>query len=121
MSGDSGAKAYAELAANAADSPLWERALQHQISLGDSAFAPRMQALAAPAGLTTRELPRPQRSRPLSLAQWLASCATRGEVFRPAQTCGGMSMSAIAATQGLSVARVSQLIGQAEMDFRLKT
>lgn len=33
----------------------------------------------------------------------------------------GMSMSAIAAAQELSVARVSQLIGQAEMDFRFKT
>ena len=112
MSDASGAAAYAEGVASAADSPHWERALQHQIFLGDTAFVERMQALATPAGLTTREVPRPQRSRRRSLAQCLASCATRGEASRQAHTCGGMSMSAIAVAQGLSGARVSQWIGQ---------
>ena len=59
-----GAAAYADGVASAADSPLWERALQHLINLGDAAFVERMQALAAPVGLTTCEVPHPQRSRP---------------------------------------------------------
>ena len=117
----SGATAYAEMVASAADAPLWERALRHQIFLGDNAFVAQMQARAKPVGLTAREVPRPQRSRPLSLEQWLASWATRGEAFRQAHTRGGMTMSAIAADQGLSVARVSQLIARAEMGFRFKT
>ena len=64
-------------------------------------------------------MPRPQRSRTICLAQWLPTCAIRGDAFRQAYIRSGMTMSAIVAAQGLSVARVSQLIAQAERGFDL--
>jgi len=121
MSDASGAAAFAEGIASAAASPRWEHTLQHPIFLGDAAFVERMQALVTPADLSTRKVPRPQGSRPLSLAKCLTNCPTRGKAFRQAHTCGGMSMSAIAAARGLSVDRVNQLTGRAEMDYRFKT
>ena len=116
-----GAAAHAELVASAADAPLWAHGLRHQIFLGDDAFVEQSLARANPFGLTAREVPRPQRSRTISLAQWLTTCATRGEAVRQAFIRSGMTMSAIAAAQGLSVARVSQLIAQAEWGFKSKT
>jgi putative transposase len=115
--------AHAEWVTSAPDAPLWQDALRQQVFLGDEAFVDRMQARAAPDSLAAREVPRPQRSRPhtLTLAQWLASGVTREEAFRQAHGAGGMTMSAIAAQSGLSVARVSQLISRAEKVFKLKT
>lgn len=113
--------AYADLATRSPDLSLWDGALRQQIFLGDDVFVERMQAQVASSGLAAREVPRPQRSRPYSLAQWLATCATREEAFRQAHVSSGMTMSAIAAAAGLSVARVSQLIAKAERVFKLKT
>jgi len=113
--------AYADLVTRSTDASLWDSALRQQIFLGDDVFVERMQAQAASCGLAAREVPRAQRSRPYSLAQWLDTCATREEAFRQAHVSSGMTMSAIAAAVGLSVARVSQLIAEAEKVFKLKT
>jgi REP element-mobilizing transposase RayT len=115
--------AYADWVAGAPGASLWPGALRQQVYLGDDAFVARMQARAAPGGLDAREVPRGQRSRPdtLTLAQRLDSGVTREEAFRRAHVEGGMTMSAIAAQSGLSVARVSQLISRAESALKLKT
>jgi putative transposase len=115
--------AYANWVAGTPDASLWPGALRQQVFLGDEAFVTRMQARAAPGGLAARDVPRGQRSLPatLTLAQRLASGVTREEAFRQAFVEGGMTMSAIAAQSGLSVARVSQLISRAESLLKLKT
>ena len=105
---------YAELVASAANVRLWDGALRQQIYLGDEAFVERMQALADPRRTSAREIPKVQRRKGLTLAQWLASCDSRDEAFYKAYTESGLSMSAIAAQMGLSVSRVSRLIAQLE-------
>jgi DNA-directed RNA polymerase specialized sigma24 family protein len=105
---------YAELVAAGLQVRLWDSALRQQIYLGDEAFVDRMQALADPRRSAAREVPKAQRRRARSLAQWLAQCASREEALYLAYTEGGLSMTAIAADIGLSVSRVSRLIAQVE-------
>ncbi|MEQ1807165.1 MAG: transposase [Burkholderiaceae bacterium] len=105
---------YAELVANAPDQALWDSALRQQIYLGDEDFVQRMQALAEPHKAVDREIPKAQRRKSLSLAQWLESVQTREAALYRAHTEGGLSMSAIARELGLSVSRVSRLIARAE-------
>jgi REP element-mobilizing transposase RayT len=105
---------YADLVAAAAEVPLWDHALRQQIYLGDDAFVERMQALADPRRTAAREIPKAQRRKGCSLADWLASCASREQALHKAYTEGGMSMSAIGAEMGLSVSRVSRLIAGVE-------
>ncbi len=108
------ARVYADLVASAQDQPLWDSALRQQIYLGDEGFVERMQALAEPHKALAREIPKAQRRKDLSLAQWLQSCEAREEALYRAHTEGGLSMSAMARELGLSVSRVSRLIGRAE-------
>lgn len=117
------AAAYADWVAATPDASLWPGALRQQVFLGDEAFVARMQAQAAPDGLAARDVPQQQRGRPTkpTLAECLAGGVSRKEAFRRAFVDGGMTMSAIAAEAGLSVARVSQLIAQAEALLKIKT
>ena len=105
---------YAALVANAPEKSPWEEALRQQIYLGDDAFVERMQAHAEPARVHARETPRAHRSRPLTLAQWLAAGPSREVALRRAHVEGGLTMTAIAAELGLSVAHISRLIARAE-------
>ena len=73
-----------------------------------------MQALAQPRNSTDHDIPRVQRRKARTLAQWLASCENREEALYRAHTQGALSMSAIAKELGLSVSRVSRLIARAE-------
>ena len=73
-----------------------------------------MQALAVPQQEASRDVPRPQRSKPLTLGQWLGSSKKRDQAFLCAHTQSGISMTAIAREVGLSVSYVSRLIGRAE-------
>ena len=95
---------YAKLVASVPDVSLWDGALRQQIYLGDAGFVERMQALAEPRNSTDRDIPRAQRRKSRTLAQWLASCENREEAL----------YSAIARELGLSVSRVSRLIARAE-------
>jgi AraC-like DNA-binding protein len=70
-----------------------------------------MQALAATPSLHDKDIPKPQRlltARPLR--DWISQSASREEGLYLAHTQGGISMTAIATTLGLSVSRVSRLI-----------
>ncbi len=77
---------YAQLVASVPDASLWDSARRQQIDLGDESFVERMQALAEPRNSTDRDIPRAQRRKSRTLAQWLASCENREEALYRAHT-----------------------------------
>lgn len=81
---------------------------------GDEAFVERMQALAEPRNSTDEDIPKIQRRKSRTLAQWLENCANREQALHDANTQSAMTMSAIARELGLSISRVSRLIAGAE-------
>lgn len=96
---------------------LWDQALNRQIYLGDNDFVQRMLDAAEPSSARSREVPkaqRPKKTMKLGLTQWLAQGPSREEALRRAHTEGGLTMTAMAAELGLTVARVSQLVSRAE-------
>ena len=111
---------YAELVATSREAPLWAGALRQQVYLGDPAFVERMQTHAAAARMATPDVPRPQRAEPVapSLPDWLERCPTREEALYRAYREGGMTMTAMARELGLSVARVSQLVGMGQASLQ---
>ena len=109
-----GAGASEPDAAPNATASIWTQGLRQQVYLGDEAFVARMQALAEPQRLQSRETPRAQRKRAAALSEWLAGAATREQGMHLAYTAGGMSMTQIAHELGLSVSRVSRLIARHE-------
>ena len=108
------ARCYAELVAAGRDVRLWDLGLNKQIYLGDDAFVARMQSRSRRSGLTSKDVPKAQRSTPRNLMHWLGLCGTREEALRRAHVESAISMTAMAAQLGVSVARVSQLIARAE-------
>ena len=108
------ARCYAELVAAGRDVRLWDLGLNKQIYLGDDDFVARMQSRSGRPGLTSKEVPKAQRSTPRNLTHWLGVCETREEALRRAHVESAISMTAMAAQLGVSVARVSQLIARAE-------
>ena len=112
------ALAYAELVASAPDVDLWAD-LQKQMFLGDADFIARMQALADPKlvqsnAIKAADVAKPHRSSPLRWADWLERCGNREQALLMAHRESGISMTALAAEIGVTVARVSQLIKRAE-------
>ena len=116
------ALAYAELVASAPDVDLWAD-LQKQMFLGDADFIARMQALADPqlvqsnvinAATKAANVAKPHRNSPLKWADWLERCGNREQALLMAHRESGISMTALAAEIGVTVARVSQLIKRAE-------
>lgn len=105
---------YAQLVAAVPDANLWDGALRQQIYLGDEAFVARMQAKAGSRNSTDTDIPKIQRRKMQTLAQWLESAETREMALYRAHTEGAITMSAIARELGLSVSRVSRLIARAE-------
>ena len=105
---------YARLVASVPDAGLWDSALRQQIYLGDDAFVERMEALAEPRNSTDDDIPKIQRRKSRTLAQWMESCENREQALYNAHTQGAMTMSAIARELGLSISRVSRLIARAE-------
>lgn len=105
---------YAEFVSAAVDGRLWDTALRQQIYLGDEAFVERMQARVKPERSSAVEIPKAQRRRVQTMAQWLAQSASRDEALYHAYMESGYSMSALAAQVGLSVSRVSRLITRVE-------
>ncbi len=114
------AQRYATLVEAGRDERLWDSALRQQIYLGDQQFVERMQALADETYVSARDVPKVQRSKPLTLVQWLEKCETREEAFMRAYTQSGISMTAIAAHAQLSVSYVSRLVARAEQKFKDK-
>jgi putative transposase len=104
---------YAALVEEAAGASIWATGLRQQVFLGDEAFVARMQAMAEPARTRSKEVPRAQRALPRSLRDCLGQMPDRALGMRAAYM-GGMTMTEIASQLGLSVSRVSRLIGQAE-------
>jgi len=105
---------YAELVEAGKGVRLWDEQLRQQIYLGDQAFVDRMQAKAEAGGATSREVPRTQRHRVLTLAQCLREAPTREHALWRAHVEGGLTMTALACELGLSVSRVSRLIAGEE-------
>ena len=120
------ARRYAELVQrddgnlSRSDSSFWAERLRQQIYLGSAEFVERMQSQwGTPQGaraLPTRriDVPKPQRARAKTLAQWMNELPTREAALRAAHVQSGLSMTALAAELGLTVGRVSQLIKRAE-------
>jgi hypothetical protein len=73
-----------------------------------------MQALAEPQRARAAEIPKVQRQRALSFAQWLKQTDSREEALYNAYTRSGISMTALAAQANLSISRVSRLIARVE-------
>jgi REP element-mobilizing transposase RayT len=90
---------------------LWDDALRQQIYLGDEAFVERMRQRADAGAASSVEIPRTQRAAPLTLTQWLAQCPTRDEAIARAHRESQISMTQIARELGLSVSRVSRILG----------
>lgn len=109
---------YAELVAAGQGVQLWDEGLNRQIYLGDDDFVQRMLDAASPTARRSADVPKPQRHSPRTLAQWLKQCDSREEALRRAHTESGLSMTALAAELGVSVARVSQLISKAERNLK---
>ena len=108
------ARRYAQLVAAGRDVRLWDSGLNKQIYLGDDDFVARMQSQVAHSGMTSKDVPKAQRSAPRDLTHWLRVCENREESLRRAHVESGISMTALAGELGLSVARVSHLIARAE-------
>lgn len=115
------AQKYAEFVAQGKGIRLWEDALRQQIYLGDEQFVARMQTLNTKQFKSQREIPKAQRAKPMTLAQWLKRCDSRQEAMMRAYVESGISMTDIANTMGLSVSHVSRLIRKAELQVKFKT
>lgn len=103
------AERYAKLQASDAQLRLWPGRLRQQIFLGDEAFARRMLA----QGRRSRPVVN-TKAAPGQWADWLARSDSREQALYQAHTEGGMSMSVLAQTLGLSVSRVSRLVAAYE-------
>jgi len=101
---------YAKLLASAPDLSLWTTGLRQQVYLGDEAFVQRMQAMAQPSRLQSRDVPQAQRHAPQALQHYLDNSANRAEAFARAHREGGFTLTAIGGEVGLSTARVSQIV-----------
>ncbi len=94
---------YAQLVASVPEASLWGSALRQQIYLGDESFVERMQAVAEPRNGTDREIPRVQRRKSRTLAQWLANCENReGTVLQEWKSISSEKYSASCCSPSLS-------------------
>jgi len=114
------AQQYAEWVQAGRGVRLWDESLRQQIYLGDEEFIRNQQDEADKAGLTSREVPKAQRTKNVTLAQWMAHSEDRAEALWHAHVDSGITMTALANELGVSVARVSQLIRRHE-GFKFKT
>lgn len=101
---------YARLVASEPALQLWPGRLRQQIFLGDEAFVARTLAVAGAV---------PKRAAKAgkvgsTWADWQRDSSSREQALYRAHTEGGLSMTALAATLGLSVSRISRLIAAYE-------
>lgn len=116
---DVAALRYAQWVLSAPPESLWDSALRQQIYLGDADFVDRMQALAKDAsasskgkskGSNFRQVPKAQRVKVLTMAQWLKCSDGTAHALWRGHIEGGLTMTAMAAEMGKSVAWVSKMI-----------
>jgi putative transposase len=114
---------YAQWVLDAPSESLWESALRQQIYLGDADFVDRMQALGKETsasskgkskGSNFRQMPKAQRVKVLTMAQWLACSDGTAHALWRGHREGGLTMTAMAAAMGKSVAWVSKTIAKFE-------
>lgn len=103
---------YADLLARFDGAAFWAQNLRHQIYLGDEAFVARLHS-AKGRGAAASAKPAARRGK-TSVAQWIKDSGSREQGLLRAYTEGGLSMTAIGESLGLSVSRVSRLIARAE-------
>lgn len=108
------ARLYAAFVDAGREQRLWEESLRQEIYLGDARFIDRIQGQLDSNDLSVGEVPRCHRHRPNLSIDWRDPCSSRDETTRRAYVDGGMTMSQIASTVGLSVSRVSRVIKRAE-------
>lgn len=104
---------YAELVEQGRGVRLWDGALRQQIFLGDEAFVRRMRALAEERIAAAQgEVPVDHCAQPVRPLDWyLNRPLKRDACIRAAHLQGRYTMSEIARVLGLSVSRVSRIIG----------
>lgn len=93
---------------------IWNDGLRQQIYLGDEDFVHRMQARVDAKRKHDADIPKTQRARLRTLAEWLQVSPSREAALRAAHVEWGIPMTDLARQLDLSVARVSQLIKRAE-------
>lgn len=103
---------YADLLTRFDGAAFWAQNLRHQIYLGDEAFVAHMHR-GKGRGTTATAKPASGRGKN-SVAQWIKDSGSREQGLLRAYTEGGLSMTAIGESLGLSVSRVSRLISRAE-------
>lgn len=100
-----------------ASDPAWDvqPLVRQQIFLGDAAFAARQLGLAAKGSSKGTGLANAAKSRKAKpWSSWLKESADREEALYRAYTEGGLAMTQLAQTLGLSVSRISRLISHHE-------
>ena len=108
------ARRYAALVTEGHGVDLWAKGLNRQIYLGGDEFVTRMQNQADALAKRNRSVPKAQRVAPKTLAHWLRVSGSREQALHCAHVESGITMTALAAELGLTVARVSQLIAREE-------
>jgi putative transposase len=120
---DLAAQHYAQWVLSAPTERLWDSALRQQIYLGDADFVDRMQAMASSTSASSkgkskasdlRQVPKAQRVKVLTMAQWLARSDSPAHALWRGHREGGLTMTAMAASMGKSVAWVSKSIAKFE-------
>jgi putative transposase len=120
---DLAAQRYAQWVLGAPSESLWDSALRQQIYLGDADFVDRMQALASTSSASSKgkakggnfsQVPKAQRVKVLTMAQWLACSDSPAHALWRGHREGGLTMTAMAAAMGKSVAWVSKTIAKFE-------
>lgn len=122
------ARQYARMVVDGTDADLWARGLRQQVFLGDEDFVARTLAAAPGAaidGPAADGVPKRQRQRPGSAINKRFAIRRDGRPMGPelllAYTAGGVTMTELARSVGLSVSRVSRLIKAAEAEAKGKT
>jgi len=108
---------YAKLLASEPDLDLWTGRLRQQIFLGDAAFVARTLAAAGATRTGTARPAKRGRKASGSWNDWLQDSSSREQALYRAHTEGGLSMTVLAATLGLSVSRISRLIAGYEQSL----
>ena len=113
-------------AAHEDDANFWAVHLRDQLFLGDEAFAAGARQHATPQRLASNQVPARQRQSlatgPRTWPAWLAlHGGDRDRALHGAYQAGWKTMPALAEACGLSVAHVSRVIRQVELEERGET
>lgn len=108
---------YAELVSGAksGDVSFWSDAIRAQVFLGDDEFMRRTLLYAVPERLSDKQLPRQQRTSPLTWAACVEACfGELRQALHMAHREAGLTMTELARRSGYSVSHVSRMIASAQ-------